>query len=400
MNRRGFLKLAGALPITGLLPELVQAAETKTKNKSAASIVTNTSTKRQKALVLIKLAGGNDGLNTLVPDSKYDDYSRFRSKATAIPKHKLKDFPLDNGMSVNPYMNSLRPWWEQGDLAWIQGVGYPHGVLSHFRSSDIWETATSAFEHSEIGWLAQVLPQYKDGLHGIILGEGLGPMAGKDCHTIAMQSPQVFLSQVDLVDDIQPIRHPSAALMHVVNIQHQLHAAGAQLKEKMAHPPRLAGFSTSVLGRRLESVAQMILNDVDTAVYKVEHSGYDTHAKQLNVHNNLLFELAGALDSFARTMKEHGRWDDVLVVTYSEFGRRVQENRGAGTDHGTASVQLVMGGRVSGGRVFGESPRLNDLDSDGNLHMTTDFRAVYGTLATRWFGVSNPWSEFGSVPFV
>ncbi len=399
MNRRGFLKLAGALPVAGLLPELAWAAERKTKNKTEASEKLVSSSKRQKAVVLIKLAGGNDGLNTLVPQRDYSQYAKYRSLAK-VPEHKLKEFPLDNGMSVNPYMTSLRRWWEEGDLAWIQGVGYPHGVLSHFRSSDIWETATSAFEHSEIGWLAQVLPQYKQGLHGIILGEGLGPMAGKDCHTIAMQSPQVFLSQVDLVEDIQPIDRGSPALRHVVNIQHQLHDAGKQLREKMSNPQHLAGFSTSVLGRKLESVAQMILNNVDTAVYKVEHSGYDTHANQINVHNNLLFELAAALNSFGETMKQHGRWDDVIVMTYSEFGRRVQENRGGGTDHGTASVQLVMGGRVSGGRVFGENPRLKDLDGDGNLYMTTDFRAVYGTLASRWFGVNNPWSGFGAVPFV
>lgn len=399
MNRRGFLRLAGALPVAGLLPELAWSAERKTKNRTGVSEKVASSSKRQKAVVLIKLAGGNDGLNTLVPQRDYSQYAKFRSLAK-VPEHKLKEFPLDNGMSVNPYMTSLRRWWEAGDLAWIQGVGYPHGVLSHFRSSDIWETATSAFEHSEIGWLAQVLPQYKEGLHGIILGEGLGPMAGKDCHTIAMQSPQVFLSQVDLVSDIQPISRGSSALKHVVNIQHQLHDAGQQLKAKMSNPQHLAGFSTSVLGRKLESVAQMILNNVDTAVYKVEHSGYDTHANQINVHNNLLFELAAALNSFGETMKQHGRWDDVLVMTYSEFGRRVQENRGGGTDHGTASVQLAMGGRVSGGRVFGENPRLKDLDSDGNLYMTTDFRSVYGTLASRWFGVNNPWSEFGSVPFV
>lgn len=397
MNRRGFLKFAGALPAAGLVPELVWASS---GNKAqSGSLTSSKGSKRQKAVVLIKLAGGNDGLNTLIPERDYFNYRAARPNL-AVKEHKLKDFNLDNGMAVNPYMNSLRDWWKRGELAWIQGVGYPHGVLSHFRSSDIWETATSAFDHSEIGWLAQVLPQYKDGLHGIILGEGLGPMAGKDCHTIAMQSPQVFLNQVDLVEDIEPIRHPSAALVHVVNIQHQLHEAGRQLKEKMARPQPLPGFSTSTLGRRLESVAQMILNNVDTAVYKVEHSGYDTHAKQIHVHNNLLFELAEALDSFARTMKEHGRWDDVLVMTYSEFGRRVHENRGGGTDHGTASVQLVMGGRVAGGKVFGDNPRLKDLDGDGNLNMTTDFRAVYGTLATRWFGVGNPWGQYGSVPFV
>ncbi len=399
MERRNFLKLASALPAAGLVPNVLWAA-----GGSASSPTTINKTasagKRKKTIVLIKLTGGNDGLNTLIPSNDYARYAGFRPNV-ALPKHKLVS--LDgSGMAHNPYMAKLEPWWKKGNMAWIQGVGYPHAVLSHFRSSDIWETATDAFEQSEIGWLSQVLPNYKKGLHGIILGEGLGPMAGKDCYTIAMQSPQVFLNQVDLVQDIKPGKFSSsnAALSHVVNIQHQLHDAGTQLKEKMVHPKPLgAEFSTSVLGRRLESVAQMIVNDVDTAVYKIEHNGFDTHAKQLNTHNNLLFELSVALDSFANAMQRHGRWDDVLVVTYSEFGRRVQQNLGGGTDHGAASVQLVMGGKVRGG-VYGDNPRLNDLDRNGNLHMTTDFRSVYGTLASKWFRVGNPWSEFGSVPFI
>ena len=396
MNRRGFLKLAGALPAAGLAPDVFAASRKQAAGEAQTKL--NTTRQRRRVAVLVKLAGGNDGLNTLIPNesSRYKEYKSIRQDI-AIPEHKLKDFPLDGGMSVNPYMASLKKWRE--NTAWIQGVGYPHSILSHFRSSDIWETASSAFVQSEIGWLTQVLPNYKQGLHGIIIGEGVGPMAGKDCHTIAMRSPTVFLNQVDLVEDVKPKRYQSSALSHVVNIQHQLYDAGRQIKEKMSNPRHLPGFSTSALGRQLESVAQMIIAGVDTAVYKVEHSGYDTHAKQLNVQNNLLFELSDALDSFAETMKAHDLWDDVIVMTYSEFGRRVTPNRGLGTDHGAASMQIVMGGRVRGD-LYGDKPRLKDLDRDGNLHMTTDFRAVYGTLANRWFGVGNPWHEHGTVPFV
>lgn len=408
MNRRGFLKLASLVPAAGLMPSTLWAASSK-KTISASSTPSPTNTQetaatapktmRRRNIVLIKLSGGNDGLNTLVPLKDYAKYQKFRPTLSQ-PAQAYKLASLDgSGMALNLYMSHLSKWWNQGNVAWIQGVGYEHPILSHFRSSDIWDTASDAFVESEIGWLAQVLPQYKSGLHGIIVGEGLGPMSGKDCHTIAMQSPQVFLNQISLVKDANPLRNASSALTHITNIQHQLHEAGLQIKEKMGNPRPIPGFANGVLGRRLESVAQMILSDVDTAVYKVEHSGFDTHANQLNKQNNLLNELAIALDSFANTMQANGRWDDVLVVTYSEFGRRVQENKGGGTDHGAASVQLVMGGKVRGG-VYGERPNLNELDKDGNLHMTTDFRQVYGTLASRWFNVNNPWSQFKTIPFV
>lgn len=407
MNRRGFLKLASIVPAAGLMPSTLWAASKKTAASSTPSVSTSQESAaaapktagRQRNLVLIKLTGGNDGLNTLIPLKDYQTYQKFRPTISQ-PAQAYKLTSLDNsGMAMNLYMGNLSKWWNQGHVAWVQGVGYEHPVLSHFRSGDIWDTASDAFIESEIGWLAQVLPKYKSGLHGIIIGEGLGPMCGKDCHTIAMQSPKVFLNQISLVKDAKPLTNGNPALVHITNIQHQLHNAGLQIQEKMGNPRPIPGFANGVLGRQLESVAQMILSDVDTAVYKIEHSGFDTHANQITKQNNLLNELAIALDSFASTMQANGRWDDVLVVTYSEFGRRVTENRGGGTDHGAASVQLVMGGKVRGG-VYGDRPDLKELDKDGNLHMTTDFRQVYGTLASKWFNVGNPWSQFRTIPFV
>ncbi len=403
MKRRGFLKLAGALSTVGFAPEILWAAapSARSGNKQAKPIAPRSVSGKTRRVVLIKLVGGNDGLSTLIP-TRDKEYNLLRDKYRPNilhAKHQLQELPDSNGLALNPYMAPLQRWWKSGHVAWIQGVGYHHPILSHFRSSDIWETASNAFEYSDIGWLTQILPRYKEGLHGIIIGEGLGPMLGKDCHTIAMQSPQVFLNQVDLIDDISPSRHPSQALTHIVNIQHQLHAAGKQLKQKMSHPKPLGGFATGTLGRQLESIAQMIINDVDTAVYKIEHKGFDTHSKQLITQNHLLRELSVALDSFANAMQRHGRWDEVMVITYSEFGRRVAENHGKGTDHGAASVQLVMGGKVRGG-IYGDRPPLHDLDKDGNLHMTTDFRKVYGTVASRWLGVANPWRSQGILPFV
>ncbi|MDD5393776.1 MAG: DUF1501 domain-containing protein [Thiothrix sp.] len=378
MKRRDFLRLATALPFMGLLPSWASA-------KGGTG---------QRILVLVKLAGGNDGLNTLIPHA---DPLYYQLRPTvAIPQHQVLD--IGQGMGLNPYLQALKPLWDAGQMAWVQGVGYPQGDLSHFRSNDIWETASNASEYLNDGWLARaVSPQA--GLHGIIMGDQMGPLAGKDCHALAMQSPQVFLSQVSLVEDIQPVR-VNPALAHLTNIQHQLYGAGQQIGSKLQRPAPLGvNFATSEIGRDLESVAKMIVSGVDALAYLVTLDGFDTHVNQNVTQSNLLHHLAGGLDSFAQAMKRAGRWDDVLVVTYSEFGRRAQENHGKGTDHGTASVQLVLGGKVRGG-IYGDAPRLNALDSDGNPHHTVDFRQVYGTVAQRWLGQSNPWAKFGTLPFV
>lgn len=376
MNRRAFLQWGVATPFLSWLPSSVPASPSQ-----------------RRVLVLVKLAGGNDGLNTLIPHADPLYYSL--RPTLAIPRHQVID--TGQGMGLNPYLKALKPWWDAGQMAWVQGVGYPHGDLSHFRSNDIWETASTAQRAPEQGWLAQTLAG--NGLHGIVMGEQLGPLLGKDCHALAMQSPAVFLSQVSLVDDIVPAT-VTPALAHLTHTQHQLYAAGQQLGSKL-HQPVAVGvpFATSALGRDLESVAQMILSGVDAPVYLVTQEGFDTHSNQVVAHSNLLHHLAGGLDSFARAMQRGGRWNDVVVMTYSEFGRRAQENRGKGTDHGTASVQLLLGGRVRGG-IYGDTPRLQELDADGNPQQTVDFRKVYGTLAQQWLGLKNPWAQFGTLPLV
>ena len=392
MNRREFLELAAMLPLMGLASTSTTAVQAAAGGAATPAART---TSPQRILVLIKLAGGNDGLNTLIPHA---DPLYYQMRPTiGVLKHQILD--IGDGMGMNPYLKTLLPWWNAGQLAWVQGVGYAHGDLSHFRSSDIWETAVSAQNYSSMGWLGTILPGCKAGLHGIAIGDSLGPLAGKDCYSIAMRSPQAFLSQVGLLEDIE-LASTNPALNHLTTIQRQLYSAGQQLSQKLQRPAAVGvNFASSEIGRDLESVATMILSGVDSAVYTVTLGGFDTHSNQPSVQGNLLHHLAGGLDSFARAMQRGGRWNDVMVVTYSEFGRRVQENHAKGTDHGAASVQLVMGGRVRGG-LYGDKPALNQLDNDGNLHYTVDFRSVYGTIAQRWLQQRNPWNQLKTLALV
>ena len=386
MNRRDFLKYAGFVTAAGavplLTPELLFGAG-----------------QRQKIVVLVELKGGNDGFNTLIP-FKDELYYKYRP-SIAIQQRQV--LGLNDELGLHPRMKALMPIWNSGQMAWIQGVGYPRPILSHFRSMDIWDSASNSNQFIENGWLSQVLPRFKKGLHGIALNRGqaeLGPLLSSQLNSITMQDPKNFLSQIRRITDVQP-NNLTPAIAHVSQIQHQLFSAGAQVATKMGKNPRRSGtgFSKGVLGHSLQSVAEMIINGIDAPVYKVTQGGFDTHAGQRGAQDNSLYQLANGLASFQRSMQQAGKWDDILVVTYSEFGRRAKENRGAGTDHGTASSHMVLGGKVRGG-IYGKHPDFSRLDANGNVQHTTDFRAIYGTLTQRWWGQNNPWKGHPVIPFV
>jgi len=388
IDRRDFLKYASlvsasaAVPL--LTPEMLFAANGK---------------RPDKIVVLVELKGGNDGFNTLVPFAD-ELYYRYRPSIGIQPRQLL---PLDQQVGMHPRMKALMPLWNKGNMAWIQGVGYPNPILSHFRSMDIWNSASNANQVIESGWLSRVLPNFKHGLHGVALNKGqakLGPLNSSNLNAVTMQDPKTFLNQIKRIKDVQP-NNLTPAIAHVSEIQHQLFSVGAQLAQKMGNRPLRSGvrFSKGVLGHSLESVAEMILSGIDSPVYKVTQNGFDTHSGQRGAQDNALFQVAGGLASFQQAMQKAGLWNNVLVVTYSEFGRRVKENRGAGTDHGTASAHMVMGGRVRGG-IYGRHPNLEQLDENGNVRHTTDFRAIYATLAQRWWNQPNPWPGAPLIPFV
>ncbi|PID46759.1 MAG: hypothetical protein CSB47_02230 [Proteobacteria bacterium] len=386
MDRRDFLKYSSLISAAGFMPGIAFSANGRPP---------------QKIVVLVELKGGNDGFNTLVP-YRDEAYRRLRP-SIRIDERKVLTLGQGN-MGMHPHMKGLIKLWNQGDMAWIQGIGYPQGVLSHFRSMDIVTSGSNANQTIEDGWLTHVLPKVKQGLHGISVsrdGSSLGPLHSAKLNSVSMQSPRMFVKQSKAIQKITPV-NSTPALAHLTQTQHQLYEVGLQLREKMArslHGQKRVR-SKGVLGHSLESVAQMIIAGIDAPVYKVTQTGFDTHSNQVGRHNNVLYQLDHALSRFASTMKQNGLWDHIVVVTYSEFGRRAAENRGGGTDHGTASAQFVLGGGIRGG-LFGQHPNLTRLDSNGNVAYTTDFRRVYATLAQRiWRQGNHPWQGHKPIGFI
>lgn len=383
MKRRDFIKVTAGLSAVSIAPSIF------------AEDYTMSHAHNNKIVVLVHLAGGNDGLNTLIP---YTDPTYYRLRPTlAIPANKA--LALNDEVAMHPSLAALMSYWKSGEMAWLQSIGYAKPDLSHFRSIDIWESASNSNQYLKDGWLSQVLPQKTDGLHGIVLGQRMGPLAGSKLNAVEMKNPQTFLNQAKLIKDMSYVHSSSSSMNHLLDVQNQLYSTAMELSQKLRRQvPVRANFPKTPFGHQMKSIAEMIISGVDSSVYKSQLAGFDTHAGQLISHKNNLYHLSGVLQAFAESMRAAGRWDDVIVMTYSEFGRRVKENRSGGTDHGMASTQLVMGGSVKGG-IYGNKPNLNHLDS-GNLRYRTDFKSIYGTLARRWWRVNNPWKEYGEIPFV
>jgi uncharacterized protein (DUF1501 family) len=379
MTRRDLLKLAAALPLVLLVPR-------RPSPLLAAPTKATTQGRWDRVLILVELNGGNDGLNTLVPyaDGRYYD-ARPR---LAIPRERVLQLTGQVGLhyALEPLMSS----WQDGELAWVQSVGYANPNRSHFRSIEIWETASDSDQILDEGWLARLFashplpPEYT--ADGIVLGRrDAGPLSGQTVRTIALEDPQQFLAQAGRLPVLD---HSSSnrALAHILQVQRELTHAAGDLAQRLQQAPSLQGtFPASPIGKQLETAAQLLVAKVPVAVIKVSHGSFDTHAGQLGHHERLLKELAEALAAFRRTAQRAGLWDRVLIMTYSEFGRRVGENASSGTDHGTAAPHLLLGGKVKGG-LYGVAPSLTDLQ-DGDLKYQVDYRSLYATVLNGWWDV-------------
>jgi len=389
MQRRQFLQTLAAAGVT--LPSLPGFSRS-TQNAA-----------RVRHLVLIELQGGNDGLNTVVPiaDPRYLELR----PTLALPRDAV--LSLDDGVALHPALAAMMPLWSRGELAVVQGVGYPDPNRSHFRSIAIWETASSADEIRIEGWLnalARALPPRGEyGIKALALGKDEGPFAGSANETVVFDNLAGFVKQArGLAQRTAPGATSNAALAHLLAVERTTRNAALAFAERMDDATQTKGTDAGrPLERRLALVARLIEADVGPQVFKVELGSFDTHRAQLGRHAGLLEQLGEALSNFASRLSSVGRWDDVLVMTYSEFGRRAAENGTGGTDHGTAAPHFVLGGRVAGG-LHGRSPDLAKL-KQGDPAYTTDFRALYATIARDWFGqplAKTPYANFGILPLV
>ncbi len=346
-----------------------------------------------RILLLVELKGGNDGLNTLVPyaDPKYRE---LRPGLGVAREHVL---PLDEKVGLHDKLEPLMESWKAKDLAILQGVGYPYPNRSHFRSIEIWDTASAASQTLSEGWIAQAFQDArlpKDAaVDSIVADTNALPVTGPSLRTIVMQDAENFLRQAETMKEMGGKGDAgNPALRHVLAVRQEINAAAAGLRDKLraAPAPAHAYNQDNGLGRQLDLATRLLAARVQVVAIKVAMGGFDTHANQAQTHERLLGVLASSLATLRRNLIAAGRWNDVVVMTYSEFGRRARQNASGGTDHGSAAPQFVMGGGVKGG-LHGAYPALTDLQ-DGDLRHTVDFRSVFASVAQGCWGLQR---DFG-----
>ena len=390
MRRRNFLTFAGGLGAAWLAPMPVLGAA-----PNLSGTRTGTGGNYGNLLILVELKGGNDGLNTVVP---YADplYAALRPSIGIARDHVVQ---LDERSGLHPAMGVLLPMWRANELAIVQGVGYPQPNLSHFRSIEIWNTASRSDEYLRDGWLScafaqRAVPAGFDA-DGVIVGSAeLGPLGG-GARAVTLTNPAQFLRESNLVSaNAAQVSNP--ALAHVLRVENDIVRAANGLRPRQGQyvlrTPMPAGAfgnggKTALQGvAAADSSAGVPQAGRGVAVVRLTLTGFDTHQNQPGQQANLLRQLAQGMMALRAGLIELNRWESTMIVTYAEFGRRARQNQSQGTDHGTVAPHFIAGGRVRGG-LYGDVPRLDRLDGNGNLPFAVDFREVYATVLQRWWGL-------------
>jgi uncharacterized protein (DUF1501 family) len=377
MLRRNFLAKLGGLSLLALAPRLPRAA-----NPAAGA------PRYDKALILVELKGGNDGLNTVVPYAQ-PEYYALRPRI-AVKREDVVQ--LDERTGLHPSLQPLLPLWQARELAIIQGVGYPNPNLSHFRSIEIWDTASKSEEYLHEGWLTRAFTAAptprRYAADGVIIGSHeLGPLSGAGSRAIALASTDQFLRQARLAAPAKGAA--GGALAHIMKVESDIAQAATHIAGSAGQTPLRTEFPKGEFGNALKTACQVIAGSSGVAVLRLSLNGFDTHQNQPGTQAGLLKQFAEGLAALRAALLELGRWNDTLILTYAEFGRRAQENRSNGTDHGTANAHFATGGRIRGG-LYGAPPNLRQLDGNGNLGFAVDFRSIYATALERWWNVASP----------
>ncbi len=390
-TRREFLRfsLAGSsmVALTSAIPNFLGRAAAQAPAAGQAGA-------RDTILVVVQLTGGNDGLNTVIP-TRDPNYTRLRP--TLRIQNSLR---VNDSTGLHPSMSGLHGLLQDNALCIVQGVGYPNPSQSHFRSMDIWHAASTAEALTE-GWVGRALRHVPAATSFHMANQN-------EAAPLALTGAPARVPSIATLDDFQlrlnaasagdrrqqrefldgvsrPADNPPSLLDFVQRTAVQTYASSQRLSEVGRNYQPRTTYPQSALGNHLKLAAQLIDAGLGARLFYVTLDGFDTHAAQGPAHANLLRDVSDSITAFYRDLAERGQRERILILTFSEFGRRGHENGSQGTDHGAGAPMLLVGGRVRSGLV-GEQPPLTNL-VQGNLLHTIDFRQVYATILDQWLGV-------------
>jgi uncharacterized protein (DUF1501 family) len=385
LKRRAFIKNSAFASGALLIPTFLKPLEAMGAGEMPG----------HKNLVIIQLSGGNDGLNTIIPYGN-DIYYQKR-KTIAINQTNI--IKLNDMQGLNPNLSALKEIYDQGLMSIINSVGYPNPDRSHFRSMDIWQTASESNQFLTTGWIGRYLDSNCQSCNhpytAIEVDDTLSlAMKGAKMKGIAVQDPNKLYQTTrepffkDLIHDHAEANLNEDNLGYRYKTMIETYSSADYIQNTSNTYTVKAEYPASPLGKQLKTVSKFINSGMQTRVYYVSLSGFDTHIGQQNQQGRQLKIYGDAVAAFVKDLKQTGKLDDTLVMTFSEFGRRVEQNASNGTDHGTANNILVFGGKLKKAGIFNEAPNLSQLDN-GDLKYQIDFRDVYATLLDKWLNVNN-----------
>ncbi|KAA0231365.1 DUF1501 domain-containing protein [bacterium] len=394
LSRRDFIKGTALVSIGTAAGPLLKGSLAFAAQNPAYAAANN-----GRVLVLVQMAGGNDGLNTLVPVGD----SAYRSARKLLGVADEAALPLEPGFGLHPNLTGLKGLWDSGKLAAVRGVGYPGQDYSHFKSMAIWQAGDPGLSFQD-GWLGRTLEALESEQHDPFFGFNAGTSTPAEMRTadipiisVRDEADYAFKVRAKPGDSTDPRsatllklyeQYPSASPYGVLleTTVDSAVASSAQLAEAAKVYKPAVEYPQTSFASGLSLLAEVIVGGLGMRVGHITLGGFDTHSSQATDHPRLMQELDQGLTAFYNDLAAQGKAQDVLVLTWSEFGRRVQENASGGTDHGAASVLFALGDHVKRG-LYGDPPDLQKLVDNGNVPFTTDFRRVYATVIERWLGV-------------
>jgi uncharacterized protein (DUF1501 family) len=348
-----------------------------------------------RRLIVVQLGGGNDGLNTIVP---YTNDLYYKARPTLAIKPAAGILTLNDELGMHPAMRGIKQLYDQGQVAILNSVGYPNPDRSHFRSMDIWQTGSAAEQTLSTGWLGRYLDSggadCQHPYNALELDDTLSlALKGQTRKGLALKNP-AKLQQLARNRYVAAVSHTDHPHEHHDQVDYlyktlaETTSSAQYLYDKARIYQSAVTYPATEFGKSLQTTAELINSGVESRVFYVALSGFDTHVRQQEQQQRLLTDLSDGLAALADDLGKHNEWANTLVLVFSEFGRRVSQNASHGTDHGTANNVLLLGGSLARQGVLNPAPDLLNLDQD-DLRYQVDFRGIYATILRDWLGADD-----------
>ncbi|WP_299257491.1 DUF1501 domain-containing protein [uncultured Aquimarina sp.] len=383
MDRRDFLKQSVFASGIALVPSFLKGMEFLTPDQLSG----------YKNVIIIQLSGGNDGLNSIIPISN-DIYHSLRP---TISKKTTQTLKITNDLAFNDNLRAIKELYDQGEVSIINNVGYPNPNRSHFRSTDIWQTASDTNQYLSTGWVGRYLDancqhpyqaiEVDNSLSLTMKGNRMNGIAVSDPNQLYRTTREPFFNKLvdnthkDMLDeDNQGYLYKT--MLETYSSASYIHETSKTYKTNIEYPQ-------SSFAKNLKTIADFIISGLKTRVFYSSLGGFDSHVNQLDSQDRLLGIYSEAVGALVKDLKKNNRFKDTLILTFSEFGRRVKQNGSRGTDHGAANNVLAIGGSLKKPGVYNELPDLSNLDTNGDIKYNVDFRSIYATILDNWLEVDN-----------